>query len=113
MLMAALKKTQARQVELATRRHLLEDELRLDRAAEAGGLFGDQKVTHCPACDQEVSTTDVLAGTCCVCKQLIDQTGVFAAAEQRLEFEREQIRAEIEETSELLFQIAAEINRLV
>ena len=114
MLMGALTKTQARQLELAARRQLLEDELgRLERAAEAGGLFADLKVTHCPACDQEISTTDVRADSCYVCKQPIDQTGVFAAAEKRLEFEREQIRSEVEETSELLSQIAAEINRLV
>ena len=113
LLQSALKKTQARQLELAGRRQLLEDELgRLDRAAEAGSLFADLKVTHCPACDQEVSTSDAHLGSCYVCKQPIDQTGVFAAAEKRLEFEREQIRTEVEETSELLSQIAVEINRL-
>lgn len=113
-LLGALKKTQARQVELAARRQLLEDELgRLERATEAGSLFADLKVTHCPACDQEVSTSDALAGSCYVCKQPIDQAGVFAAAEKRLDFEREQIRAEVEETGELLSQIAVEINRLV
>jgi hypothetical protein len=111
--LTALKKTQMRQSELTARRDLLEGELaRLQRAAEAGAVFADLKVTHCPACDQEIGLQDGPTDACYVCKQPIRQTEVFAAAEKRIEFEREQIASEIQETNELLSQLALEIKQL-
>lgn len=114
VLFGTLRKTQSRKFELESRRQLLEDELaRLERATDAGRLFADLKVTHCPACDQEISITDATAGSCYVCKQPINQFGVFAAAEKRLEFEREQIHSEVEEIRELLSRLIEEISNLM
>ena len=66
------------------------------------------KVTHCPACDQEVSPADDEPARCYVCKQPLGARAT-ATGVNRIEFELEQIRSEITELNELLERLGTEI----
>jgi len=107
-----LKRARNRQAHLREYREILGHEVeRLERSISAGNVFADLKVTHCPACDQEVSAADEELGRCYVCKQPLDARAT-ASGVNRIEFELEQIRSEIAELNELLNRLEAETTGL-
>jgi len=110
---SAVRKTRERQREVSRYRSLLEEERgRITRAQEAGSLLADLKVTHCPACDQEIPRQRAGADECYVCGQTVDAASSGAASAKRLQFEVDQLKGEIEETGELLRGLAQELTRL-
>jgi hypothetical protein len=106
--LTALRKVVERKRELDDYRQILGQELeRLERAAEAGNLFADLKVTHCPACDREVTRGDSGTGHCYVCKQPLSEA--TASGIERIQFELEQLRGEAGEMDDLLGGLASEV----
>jgi uncharacterized Zn finger protein (UPF0148 family) len=104
----AIKQADARINELDTVRQLLQDETeKLLRAKEAGSVLADLRVTHCPACDQQLekSADD---HHCYVCGRVVAPEGGSSAAARRIDFESEQLRSELEETKPLLKELTQE-----
>jgi hypothetical protein len=93
----------------------LQDELdRLQRAEDAGGVLADLKVTHCPACDQSVSTdAQHQHGDCFLCHQPVpigidtDELGSL-----RIKYEKGRIESEQREAQELLSSLHEELTGL-
>ena len=77
---------------------------KLNRAKSAGELIADIKITHCPACDQEITQKLVDDQTCFLCHQHSDN----AENEQRVEFELHQLDSERKELRELIERIYRE-----
>lgn len=77
---------------------------KLNRAKSAGTLIADIKITHCPACDQEIIQKPVDEQTCFLCHQHTDN----AENEQRVEFELHQLDSERKELRELIERIHRE-----
>jgi rubrerythrin len=111
---SAIKQTEARIAEVSTVKDLLTDELeKLKRAADAGAVLADLRVTHCPACDQPITKTSD-PGECYVCgRPTLGDANVLQT--RRIQFENEQVQSELEETHQLLAQLAkdrtAKLNR--
>jgi len=87
---------------------------RFDRIKEGVAIFADLKVTHCPACDQEVKPQRFAPDLCQVCGQhhLIQDAEGHQSAARRVAFEEQQIHEEIAELEDLvenLDQAAREI----
>ena len=111
-LTSAVRKTRERQKEVEKYRSLLEEErARIERAQEAGAVLADLKVTHCPACDQEIRRQNA-STDCYVCRQPLNNTSGAATSHKRLEFELAQLKGETEETDELLQELRREMARL-
>jgi hypothetical protein len=108
-----LQKLAARVQELNTYHKLLTDESgRLERAFEGGSLLVDLKVTHCPACDQEVKSTATETNQCYLCRQAIAvPNGSFRTAGKRIQFEAEQLQAELAETQELIGMLEIDLDK--
>ncbi len=102
---SAIKQTEARIAEVSTVKDLLTDELeKLKRVADAGAVLADLRVTHCPACDQPITKTSD-PGECYVCgRPTLADANVLQT--QRIQFENEQVKSELEETHQLLAQLA-------
>jgi hypothetical protein len=110
--LTALQKVNERKRELEEYREILGHELsRLERAVESGNLFADLRVTHCPACDQEVSKTAGLSDRCYVCKQPLSVSGTTSGVD-RVQFEVEQLQGEGAEMDELLHGLQSEIENV-
>jgi hypothetical protein len=106
------RRAEARRAEVENYRTLLGDELsRMERVIEAGSILSDLKVTHCPACDQEIHRSIEDDRECYVCRQSLaaERNG---SAERRIQFELDQLRAESDETDELLARLTAEVASL-
>jgi len=109
---SGLKKARERQGELGEYRKILNQEIvRLERSKQAGITFADLRVTHCPACDQELSQISDGSDSCYVCKQPLP-THSTAAGLNRIDFEIEQVRSEGAELDELLKSLETEIQTL-
>lgn len=82
----------------------LTDELeRMSRAADAGSILADLKITHCPACDQLVREANPESGHCFLCHQdLPSGPMVEGLGAVRLRFEQDRINGEIKEADQLL-----------
>jgi chromosome segregation ATPase len=108
-----LQKTEARLQEVADYHRLLNEEFsRLQRAFDAGSVLADLKVTHCPACDQEVSNQSQTFDHCYVCKQGISgRNGSFRTAGRRVQFEVEQVQAELAETGDMLELLRQDVQK--
>jgi hypothetical protein len=84
------------------RENLAEEVSRMDRAADAGSVLADLKITHCPACDQAVANQADDNEHCFLCHQpvqsepILEQLGAV-----RLQFERDRLAGELKETVEL------------
>lgn len=79
---------------------------RLQRAMAAGETLADLRVTHCPACDQPIATPDDDKAECYVCNRPKPSA---ADGLKRLAFEVDHIKAEQEETRELLTTLQKDI----
>jgi predicted nucleic acid-binding Zn-ribbon protein len=112
-LLTALDQATDRGRELEQYRSSLTQELdRLDRAQTAASIFGDIKITHCPACDQSVERGPRAHNHCFLCDQPTPAPeSNTKAADARLQFERDQIYAELSEAEELIETIRAEIRQ--
>ncbi|MEJ7708520.1 MAG: hypothetical protein WKF84_01355 [Pyrinomonadaceae bacterium] len=91
--LSTLQKTEARLQEVQNFRNLVADEYsKMERAAQAGTVLADLKITHCPACDREVAGMEY-DDRCYLCKRPInDENPLTASSMQRLEFELEQLK---------------------
>jgi chromosome segregation ATPase len=98
---------QTRATELEEYYNTLDNELaRLQRAMKAGETLADLKVTHCPACDQPIDPAEDETRDCYVCRRPKPASGDGA---KRLAFEIDHVRAEQEETRELLTTLQRDI----
>jgi len=98
-----------RRREIAQYRQDLADEIeRMARAADAGDLLSDLRVTHCPACDQTIKPSHK-PGDCFVCHQhLPDEPDIEGLGAVRLKFEQTRLAGELEEADTLLEVLSAE-----
>jgi uncharacterized coiled-coil DUF342 family protein len=109
-----LKATSERIEEIHRYRSDLAEEIdRIARAADAGLVLADLKVTHCPACDQAVASAKTDPRHCFLCHQdlpgepIIEELGAV-----RLRFERDRLSAEIKEADDLLSVLHRERRKL-
>ena len=110
--LTSVQKVKERKAQLDEYREILGQEIaRLERTVEAGSVLADLKVTHCPACDQEISKTGVESDHCYVCRQPISSIA-DAAGVSRVQFELRQLRVEAAELDELVAGLALEIASL-
>lgn len=82
---------------------------KLIRTKEAGSLFADLKITHCPACDQTISQTSSRSEDHCF---LCHQTTNREQAGNRIDFEIAQLTGEKEEIMELISSLERDENEL-
>lgn len=106
--------TARRQAELVAYAASLTTELeRLARAKAGASVFADLRVTHCPACDQEVPDRTCSTDRCSVCGQIhVERQGDNAAGTRRIEFEEQQVAEEREELNRLIGELDQEIKAL-
>ena len=108
--------TQDRLDEMRRYRVDLNDELgRLRRAEDAGAVFADLKITHCPACDQTVAPAKPDDDTHChLCHQILPGDPVIEGlGATRLRFESDRLNGELAEADTLLDVLEREAHRLV
>jgi hypothetical protein len=89
----------------------LSEELnRMNRAADAGSVLADLKITHCPACDQVVANDGVDHEHCFLCHQSVQAEPMLEElGAARLQFEQNRLNGELKETAELKEVLAREI----
>lgn len=106
--------TARRQAELVAYAATLTAELeRLARAKVGASVFADLRVTHCPACDQEVPDRTTSPDRCTVCGQIhVERQGDNAAGTRRIEFEEQQVAEEREELNRLVGKLDQEMKTL-
>jgi archaellum component FlaC len=111
--LSTLQKTETRLEEIQNYRNLIADEYsRMERAAQAGTVLADLKITHCPACDREVAGLDQ-ESNCYLCLRPIDDENPIAASSiQRLDFELEHLKGELAETDQLIDRLEQDVQRL-
>lgn len=110
--MIALRRTQDRLVDLRAHRGLVDDELgRMERTREAGTLLADLKITHCPACDRPIDQSESESLRCYLCRRPNSSSSQSEMAVRRLDFEIEQLRAELKETDQLIGVVVKELVR--
>lgn len=108
----AIRKIQARIDEVNTLNLLLTDELsKLERASEAGAMLADLRVTNCPACDRPIDKSQTGDGSCYVCRRPTDGEQTSGAT-RRLEFEKEQVESERQESKQLLASLKTDHEKL-
>lgn len=95
--------TMTRISELKIYKENLSDEInRMDRAADAGSVLADLKITHCPACDQTVVDEAAKSDHCFLCHQPIQSEPILEElGAVRLRFEKDRLSGELKETMEL------------
>lgn len=97
----------------STRTYLHEMQEELDRMARvqaAGAVLSDLKVTHCPACDQQVSPPSGGPGECFLCHQSVDSVPpVSSMGAVRIQFEHDRIVGETKEAQELVAVLEEEL----
>jgi len=103
-LLANMKKIDERLGELKEYRLLISDELsRIERTERAGKILTAIKITHCPACDREISRLTTNRNECLLCHRTIEPPADSDVnPTRRLEFERRQLSAEYDEAEELV-----------
>ncbi|MCW8929986.1 MAG: hypothetical protein OQL19_07105 [Gammaproteobacteria bacterium] len=84
--------------ELKTYEKTLNDELsRFNRATDAARVLSDLKITHCPACDQEVPQNRHVQNICNLCGQEEHGDADVGSSGKRIFFEKAQIKEELKE----------------
>lgn len=89
--------------ELKTYQTDLAEELsRIDRAADAGSVLADLRITHCPACDQTIMPDRTDGSHCFLCHQFLHEEPLREElGAVRLQFERDRLSGELEEVQQL------------
>jgi hypothetical protein len=97
--------------ELKTYNDDLTEELnRMTRAADAGSVLADLKITHCPACDQSVTNDGVDHAHCFLCHQTVQAESMLEElGAARLQFEQNRLDGELKETADLKGVLEREI----
>jgi hypothetical protein len=91
------------------RADLLEEIERMDRAADAGAVLADLRITHCPACDQIVQPAAGHSDDCFLChQQLPTEPDIAGLGAARLRFERERLAGELAEADQLIIVVGRE-----
>lgn len=100
--------------ELQRYRTDLNEELgRMDRAADAGAILSDLRITHCPACDQTVKIQAAHSSDCFLCHQHLPPEPVIEGmGVARLRFERDRLAGELAEADELVGMVQREAVKL-
>lgn len=100
-----------RNIELKEYAKTLESELsRFERIKTGATVFADLKVTHCPACDQEISDQRESLDRCAVCGQYDPSKNNDAlAGNRRIEFEEQQVSEELKELRRLTNDLDKEL----
>ncbi|OGR34883.1 MAG: hypothetical protein A2091_13655 [Desulfuromonadales bacterium GWD2_61_12] len=89
----------------------LEAELaRFTRVKAGASVFADLKVTHCPACDQEIKDQILDTDHCPVCGRIhVGANDNISAGSRRIEFEEHQVSEELDELRQLVKEIEQEL----
>jgi len=93
--------------ELAKKVQLEEDKLL--RGKRAGLLLKDIKITHCPACNQEVDFHEH-EGVCSLCNRAVDRIINNNSGTERFDFEIKQLRSERQEANEIVQTLDSDLN---
>lgn len=103
--------TVRRHSELKVYAKTLESELtRFERVKAGASVFADLKVTHCPACDQEIADKCQSADRCAVCGRIhAGANDDISAGSRRIEFEEQQVSEELDELHQLIKDIEQEL----
>ena len=102
-LLANIEKVDQRISDLSEYQRLVDEELsRIHRTEHAGELLTSIKITHCPACDREITHTTSNNKECLLCHRPIESQPDLSKPIKRLEFERHQLSAESSEAQELI-----------
>ncbi|HVJ26089.1 MAG TPA: hypothetical protein VM493_01060 [Vicinamibacterales bacterium] len=81
------------------------------RAADAGDILADLRVTHCPACDQMLKTAHA-PDHCFVCHQhLPEAPEVEGLGVVRLRFEQDRLKGELKEADDLLDVLRRDVEK--
>lgn len=84
---------------------------RMGRVADASALLADLKVTHCPACDQEIIPYQK-PNHCFVChRHMPEEPEIAGLGEVRLQFEQDRLNAELLEAGELIAILERDIEK--
>ncbi|MCH9829778.1 MAG: hypothetical protein K0U79_18780 [Gammaproteobacteria bacterium] len=104
-----------RSTELESYRSGLAKELdRITRAEEAGEVFADLKITHCPACDQPVAEVALPSDECFLCHQsLPDEPMIQELGAVRLRFESGRLNSEMREAEDLIGVLRRDTKKLM
>jgi hypothetical protein len=85
----------------------------MNRAADAGSVLADLKITHCPACDQVVANDGIDHEHCFLCHQSVQAEPMLEElGTARLQFEQNRLNGELKETAELKGILEREIAAL-
>jgi hypothetical protein len=96
---------------LRYRKDLADEIDRMARAADAGEILSDLRVTHCPACDQTLKTAHA-PDHCFVCHQhLPDDPEIEGLGVVRLRFEQERLEGELKEADDLLDVLRRDVEK--
>lgn len=96
---------------LRYRKDLTDEIDRMARAADAGEILSDLRVTHCPACDQALKAAHA-PDHCFVCHQhLPDAPEVEGLGVVRLRFEQDRLRGEVKEADDLLDVLRRDVEK--
>lgn len=89
----------------------LEAELtRFERVKAGASVFADLKVTHCPACDQEIKNQNHDPDCCPVCGRIhVGANDDISAGSRRIEFEKQQVSEELDELRRLIKEFEQEL----
>lgn len=89
----------------------LEAELsRFERVKAGTSVFADLKVTHCPACDQEIKDQNQDPDRCPVCGRIhVGANDDISAGCRRIEFEKQQVSEELDELRRLIKELEQEL----
>ena len=108
--LSALEKTRTRLDEVQEfRRLILEEKSRMERAQAGGEVLTNLKITHCPACDQELQPAPPENNKCYLCEQDISD---ISMSNKRLEFELEQLEVQQSEADDMVKALLDETDRL-
>jgi hypothetical protein len=93
------------------RRDLTDEIDRMARAADAGDILSDLRVTHCPACDQTIKPFHA-PDHCFVCHQhLPDEPMIDGMGAVRLRFEQDRLTGELKEAEELVQVLSLDVQQ--
>lgn len=108
-----LEAGQDRLQELVRYKTSLADELqRIERADDASEVLSDLRVTHCPACDQAVSSKAVDEAHCFLCHQGITTDELpKELAGARIRYEKDRLKAELIEAADLVDVVKKEVDK--
>jgi hypothetical protein len=80
---------------------------KLDRTKTSGEILANLQITHCPACDQEISSKENLNEEVCF---LCHQPMIANNNMDRIDFEMAQLNSEFDELQEILKQLENELS---